>query len=69
MLGCTSCHDPHGIVDGGTQNSYIPVIGSGSYGEAELPGTVRGNYRLLGSRGYIFQPFTNSEAAHLKPIW
>ena len=62
-LGCTSCHDPHGKVQGGTMNNSMPVSVSGSYGEAPEAGAVRGNYRLLGdavydggkpAQGYVF---------------
>ena len=51
-LGCTSCHDPHGGVDGGTRWGTLPVSGSGSYGEDPGMGTVNGNYRLLGDSRY-----------------
>jgi hypothetical protein len=51
-LACTSCHDPHGKVNGGTAANAPPVAGSGSYGEAAAAGTTRGNYRLLGDARY-----------------
>lgn len=51
-LGCTSCHDPHGKVNGGTESGNVPISGSGSYGELAAPGTIRGNYRLLGDSQY-----------------
>jgi hypothetical protein len=47
-LGCTSCHDPHGQVQGGTANGQLPVSVSGSYGDIPDSGTIAGNYRLLG---------------------
>lgn len=52
-LGCTSCHDPHGQVQGGTGGSgALPISVSGSYGEQPAAGTLRGNYRLLGDSRY-----------------
>ncbi len=51
-LGCTSCHDPHGRVKGGSRAGQPPVSGSGSYGEPPNAGTIRGNYRLLGDSAY-----------------
>ena len=51
-LGCTSCHDPHGRVKGGSRAGQPPVSGSGSYGERPNAGTIRGNYRLLGDSAY-----------------
>jgi hypothetical protein len=47
-LACSSCHDPHGKINGNT----LPVAGSGSYGDQPEPGTVLGNYRLLGDENY-----------------
>ncbi|MBW1842803.1 MAG: cytochrome C [Deltaproteobacteria bacterium] len=44
ILGCQSCHDPHGQVGtGGT----APISVSGSYGDVPVAGTIAGNYRLL----------------------
>lgn len=55
-LSCTSCHDPHGQVDGGTANGTAPISVSGSYlnDPAKQPaaGTIAGNYRLLGDDGF-----------------
>lgn len=51
-LGCTSCHDPHGGVAGGTRWGNQPVGGSGSYGDELDPGVTAGNYRLLGDSRY-----------------
>lgn len=34
-LGCTSCHDPHGQVAGGTSNGTAAISVSGSYGAAD----------------------------------
>lgn len=51
-LGCTSCHDPHGQVKGGTAEGSPPISVSGSYGEQPASGTIRGNYRLLGDARY-----------------
>jgi len=51
-LGCTSCHDPHGRVTGGTENGMAPISESGSYGAIPAPGSIRGNYRLLGDSRY-----------------
>jgi nitrate/TMAO reductase-like tetraheme cytochrome c subunit len=49
ILGCTSCHDPHGQVSGTT--AAISV--SGSYGAADpTDGSIHGNYRLLGDDGF-----------------
>jgi hypothetical protein len=57
-LSCTSCHDPHGQVLGGTPNGQMPISESGSYGEAPAAGTIAGNYRLLGDNlhGVITAP-------------
>lgn len=46
-LGCDSCHNPHGQVNGGTANGQLPISVSGSYGDVPVPGTIAGNYRLL----------------------
>lgn len=51
-LGCTSCHDPHGRVKGGTKSGRPAVSGSGSHGALPPGFTVRGNYRLLGDSQY-----------------
>lgn len=52
-LGCTSCHDPHGQVNGGTANGTAAISVSGSYGAADpVDGSIHGNYRLLGDTGY-----------------
>jgi predicted CXXCH cytochrome family protein len=51
-LYCTSCHDPHGQVDGGTANGQLPISVSGSYGAVPVAGTIAGNYRLLADDGY-----------------
>ncbi len=51
-LGCTSCHDPHGQIDGGTANGALPISGSGSYGGTAPAGATLGNFRLLGDAGY-----------------
>ena len=53
-LGCTSCHDPHGKVAGGTANGGSPISVSGSYGAADpVDGSIHGNYRLLGDTSYV----------------
>ncbi|MBN2332758.1 MAG: cytochrome C [Deltaproteobacteria bacterium] len=53
LLGCTSCHDAHGQVNGGTSNGTAPISASGSYGAAEpTDGSILGNYRLLGDSQY-----------------
>jgi len=53
-LGCNSCHDPHGKVDGGTAGGGAPISGSGSYGAAwPTDGSILGNYRLIGDAGYV----------------
>ena len=52
LLGCSSCHDPHGQVQGGTANSQDPISVSGSYGATPPAGTIAGNYRLLGDDQY-----------------
>jgi len=52
-LGCTSCHDPHGQVAGGTDAGSAAISVSGSYGAADpVDGSIHGNYRLLGDDGY-----------------
>ncbi|WP_020675668.1 cytochrome c3 family protein [Geopsychrobacter electrodiphilus] len=51
-LGCTSCHDPHGQVGGGTPRGSLPITRSGSYGDVVDIGGVNGNYRLLGDSRY-----------------
>ena len=60
-LGCASCHDPHGQVDGGTASGALPISVSGSYGDVPVAGTIAGNYRLLGSNGY--GPLTSAPIA------
>jgi len=57
-LGCTSCHDPHGQVLGGTAGGQLPISTSGSYGAAPAAGTIKGNFRLLGDSGYKYETFT-----------
>lgn len=52
QLSCTSCHDPHGRVRGGTASGSGPVSGSGSYGDPVALNAVSGNYRLLGDVNY-----------------
>jgi len=52
-LSCTSCHDPHGQVHGGTKHGHPPISVSGSYGAADpSDGTIHGNYRLLADSQY-----------------
>jgi hypothetical protein len=52
-LGCTSCHDPHGQVNGGTSAGTAAISVSGSYGAADpTDGSIHGNFRLLGDAGY-----------------
>ena len=52
-LFCTSCHDPHGQIDGGTGAGAPAISASGSYGAAApTDGSVLGNFRLLGDAGY-----------------
>jgi nitrate/TMAO reductase-like tetraheme cytochrome c subunit len=51
-LYCTSCHDPHGRVAGGTENGQLPISVSGSYGAVPVAGTIAGNYRLLADEQY-----------------
>ena len=48
-LGCASCHDPHGQVNGG---ATAPISVSGSYGAEPPAGSIAGNYRLLGDAVY-----------------
>lgn len=53
LLGCTSCHDAHGQVLGGTRGGQPPVSVSGSYGAADpTDGSIHGNFRLLGDSMY-----------------
>ena len=50
---CTSCHDPHGQVAGGTSAGTAAISVSGSYGAADpTDGSIHGNYRLLGDAQY-----------------
>lgn len=52
-LGCTSCHDAHGQVQGGTKNGAKAISASGSYGAATpVDGSILGNYRILGDSQY-----------------
>jgi hypothetical protein len=61
ILGCQSCHDPHGVVP----NKTGPIAGSGSFGDPDpTDGSVLGNYRLLGAIGY--SP-TNSGVTFVNP--
>ena len=48
ILGCQSCHDPHGV----KANKTGPIVGSGSYGAPPPAVGELGNYRLLGDVGY-----------------
>jgi hypothetical protein len=53
LLGCTSCHDAHGQVHGGTKMGSAPISGSGSYGDPDpTDGSQLGNFRLLGDSDY-----------------
>jgi hypothetical protein len=52
LLGCPSCHNPHGQVNGGTANGSLPISVSGSYGAIPVAGSIAGNYRLLGDSAY-----------------
>jgi hypothetical protein len=51
-LGCNSCHDPHGQVQGGTAQGSLPIRASGSYGEVATSTAIPGNFRLLGDGEY-----------------
>lgn len=52
-LGCTSCHDAHGQVNGGTKQGTAAISVSGSYGAADpIDGSIHGNYRILGDAAY-----------------
>lgn len=62
-LGCTSCHDPHGQVEGGTAGGSLPVSKPGSYGAGNNPGSISGNYRLLGDSEYVADGYSfNTDA-------
>lgn len=63
LLGCTSCHDPHGQVRGGSPRGGQPVSGSGSYGEQGDAGAIVGNYRLLGDSSYSRAGYSFSREA------
>lgn len=65
-LGCTSCHDPHGQVSGGTALASPPVSQSGSYADVPAAGTSSGNYRLLGDSRY--QPPAGSTFQNEAPL-
>jgi len=52
LLGCQSCHDPHGQVQNGTANGQLAISVSGSYGAVPPEGTIAGSYRLLGGDQY-----------------
>jgi len=62
-LGCTSCHDPHGQVGGGTAQDGLPVSKSGSYGAGTDTGAISGNYRLLGDSSYTSGSYSFSNDA------
>ena len=62
-LGCTSCHDPHGQVGGGTARGDLPVSKSGSYGAGADAGSISGNYRLLGDSNYMSGSYSFSNDA------
>ncbi|MBE0574975.1 MAG: hypothetical protein IH613_03670 [Desulfuromonadales bacterium] len=48
ILGCNSCHDPHGQVGTGTRGGSAAISVSGSYGAADpVDGSIHGNYRIL----------------------
>lgn len=48
ILGCNSCHDPHGQVGTGTRGGSAAISVSGSYGAGDpTDGSIHGNYRLL----------------------
>ncbi|MDH3519159.1 MAG: hypothetical protein OEM49_01785 [Myxococcales bacterium] len=69
-LGCNSCHNPHGQVQGGTAAGALPISVSGSYGEEPVAGTIAGNYRLLRDIGTTTAPiavtagYAESDASH-----
>lgn len=60
ILGCTSCHNPHGQTRMTTTgwatpsigSAVDPIEGSGSYGAEPEAGLAVGAYRLLGGAGY-----------------
>ena len=63
LLGCESCHDPHGTARRDDTGAYVvpavgvavaPIIDSGSYDNSETPaaGEAVGAYRLLAGKGY-----------------
>jgi hypothetical protein len=62
-LGCTSCHDPHGQVGGGTAQGGLAVSKSGSYGAGTDTGAISGNYRLLGDSSYTSGSYSFSHDA------
>lgn len=63
-LGCTSCHDAHGQVQGGTKQGQKPIEASGSYGAVpSTPDTILGNYRILGDSSYTAGSIQNDNFA------
>lgn len=62
-LGCTSCHDPHGQVAGGTALGNLPVSKPGSYAGNTDSGAINGNYRLLGDADYVTNGYSFSSDA------
>jgi hypothetical protein len=50
ILGCQSCHDPHGSKTSSPRTG--PITGSGSFGDVAGAGEELGNYRLLADVGY-----------------
>ncbi len=58
-LGCTSCHDPHGVYrrnqGGAISTTGRPIAGSGSFASSRDPDNDQsvGVYRMLGGQGYL----------------
>jgi hypothetical protein len=52
LLGCQSCHNPHGTKFYASAADRLPIADSGSYGGSAPAGATLGSYRLLGDRNY-----------------
>jgi predicted CXXCH cytochrome family protein len=76
VLGCHSCHDPHGkyrrLADGSIVTGGLPIFNSGSYANSAdpIPGvSAVGVYRHLAGQGYQPRSLAGSHAfTHDSPL-